>query len=78
MPPRRPKRIKMSASKDSEQPIEPGQTPTTRSSEEADGSIDVNPRKVDTIKHWTELMFILAGVYLSGHPAKAIEMLKYI
>ena len=43
MPPRRPKRMKMSASKDSEQPLEPGLTPTPRSSEEAHGSIDHGP-----------------------------------
>ncbi|XP_078335414.1 uncharacterized protein LOC111102074 isoform X3 [Crassostrea virginica] len=43
MPPRRPKRMKMSASKDSEQPVEPGQTPTPRSSEEAHGSEDDSP-----------------------------------
>nr|XP_022290434.1 LOW QUALITY PROTEIN: major facilitator superfamily domain-containing protein 9-like [Crassostrea virginica] len=43
MPPRRPKRMKMSASKDSEQPVEPGQTPTPRSSEEAHGSVDDSP-----------------------------------
>ena len=147
--------MKMSASKDSEQPLEPGQTPTPRSSEEAHGSVDdspsgstsdtlavpthasippvvpsvhsmigmhvshsirqkiiegqyidlvcllpprpggeekklminnlgeiisrdANPKKVDTIEQWTDLMFIFAGVYLSGHPAKAIELLKYI
>ncbi|XP_078320595.1 uncharacterized protein LOC144621399 isoform X1 [Crassostrea virginica] len=43
MPQRRPKRMKMSASKDSEQPLEPGQTPTPRSSEEANGSVDDGP-----------------------------------
>nr|XP_022297713.1 uncharacterized protein LOC111107051 [Crassostrea virginica] len=43
MPPRRPKRMKMSANKDSEQPLEPGQTPTPRSSEEAHGSVDDGP-----------------------------------
>lgn len=41
-------------------------------------SRDANPRKVDTIEQWTDLMFIFAGVYLSGHPAKAIELLKYM
>ena len=35
--------MKMSASKDSEQPLEPTQTPTPRSSEEAHGSIDDTP-----------------------------------
>lgn len=35
-----------------------------------------NPRKVDTIDQWTDLMFTLAGSYLSGHSAKAIELLK--
>ena len=43
MPPRRPTRMKMSASKDSEQALQPGQTPTPRSSEEAHGSIDDTP-----------------------------------
>ena len=153
MPLRRPKRMKMSASKDSEQPLEPGQTPTPRSSEEAHGSVDdgpsgsttdtlavpthasippvvpsvhsilgihvshciwqkiiecqyidlvcllspspggeekklminnfwefisrdANPKKVDTMEQWTDLMFIFAGVYLSGHPAKAIELIQ--
>ena len=41
-------------------------------------SRDTNPRKVDTVEQWIDLIFIFAGVYLSGHPAKAIELLKYI
>ncbi|XP_078341815.1 uncharacterized protein LOC144627813 [Crassostrea virginica] len=43
MPPRGPKRMKMSASKDSEQQLEPGKTPTPPSSEEAHGSVDDGP-----------------------------------
>lgn len=41
-------------------------------------SKDANPKKVDTIEQWTDLMFIFAGIYLSGHPAKSIELLKYM
>ena len=33
-------------------------------------SRDANPKKVDTVEQWTDLMFIFAGVYLSGHPAR--------
>lgn len=36
-------------------------------------SKDAYPKKVDTTEQWSDLMFISAGVYLSGHPAKFIE-----
>lgn len=29
-------------------------------------SKDANPKKFDTIEHWTDLMFIFSGIYLSA------------
>lgn len=37
----------------------------------------VYPKKVDTIEQWIDLMFIFAGIYLGGIPAKSIEFFKY-
>jgi hypothetical protein len=34
--------------------------------------------KVETIEQWTDLMHTYAMVYLSAHPSKTVEMLKYI
>lgn len=40
-------------------------------------SKNVYPKKVDTIEQWIDLMFIFAGIYLGGIPAKSIEFFKY-
>ncbi|XP_062576491.1 uncharacterized protein LOC134238373 [Saccostrea cucullata] len=39
---------------------------------------DANPKKVENIEQWTDLMLIFASVYLSAHPAKTLDLLKYI
>lgn len=41
-------------------------------------SKDANPKKIETIEQWTDLMLIYASVYLSAHPAKTLDLLKYI
>lgn len=41
-------------------------------------SKDAKSKKVDTIEQETDLMFIFAGVYRNDHPARALELLKYM
>ncbi|XP_062617594.1 uncharacterized protein LOC134279254 [Saccostrea cucullata] len=41
-------------------------------------SKDLNSKKVENIEQWTDLMLIFASVYLSAHPAKTLDLFKYI
>lgn len=36
-------------------------------------SKDTNPKKVETIPQWTDLMLIYGRVYLSAHSAKTVD-----
>lgn len=41
-------------------------------------SKDAYVKNVETTEQWNDLMLTYASVYLSAHPAKTIELLKYI
>jgi hypothetical protein len=41
-------------------------------------SKEANPPKIDTIEQWADVMFTFAGMYASGHPSKAVDLVKYM
>ena len=39
---------------------------------------DINPKQIETTEQWTDIIFIFARIYLSGHPVTALELLEYM
>ena len=39
---------------------------------------DTSPKRIESIEKWTDVMLIFAAIYLQAHPAKTIELIKYI